>query len=402
MPDLGDSRRGTWIVNLTKHLLQFSSTSPALVLLDRVTYAGKCGCLLMKLTADQPDQMTRERISHHARLVGISPYELDAYLTTLEVQGCLSADQKRSVFEVLTYSTSRVLQTTGKLFREAMPTPFETALLELLEHCLLRPRLEGEVKQFLKAHLSDEDVDRVLDIVEAFQILGAVPGTGSPSERLYFNAHQFADKAREIGPVLKSLSHNELRDIDALVQMVEARPGLSLEDLAIPPRLHRLATHLGLVEVSRVMSPGGEARFLTLPRLAPPSVGRQVSGLEHDVFHHGKLLLSSVRFGETRSDPARGQIQAPAVLVGALLDRERIGPCTAIGQDYLLLESEGVIRTIPSERKPGQFYMQLRRREPAELVLDLLEAGSSDPICLCQPKRKPPCSSKMGPGHAWS
>lgn len=44
----------------------------------------------------------------------------------------------------------------------------------------------------------------------------------------------------------------------------------------------------------------------------------------------------------------------------------------------MILESEGVIRTIPARDKLGkQRYMEIRRREPAEIVLGLLESGGS-------------------------
>src|SRR5205814_6494979 len=139
--------------------------------------------------------------------------------------------------------------------------------------------------------------------------------------------------------------------------------------------IKEFAIALGLIEMSEVASPAGTAKFLTMPRLPIPSVGKQVANLEDDVFHHSKMLLSSLRFGELRSSPSRGRIIEPHILVGALLDRDRVGPCTAIGQDYVILEAEGVIKTVRADdRRGSQFYMELRRREPAEVVLSLLKS----------------------------
>lgn len=91
------------------------------------------------------------------------------------------------------------------------------------------------------------------------------------------------------------------------------------------------------------------------------------------------MLLSSLRFGEYRSSRSRGQIIDPPVLVNALLNRDRVGPCTAIGEDYAILEREGVIRTVPAINRSGkQYYMEIRRREPAQIVLGLLESGTSE------------------------
>ncbi len=135
------------------------------------------------------------------------------------------------------------------------------------------------------------------------------------------------------------------------------------------------------MDVSEVPSPSGIVKFVTSAGLAPPSVGGQTSHLEDDVFHHAKMLLSSFRYGQLRSTASRGRINEPAVLVDRLLSQGEVGPCTAIGQDYVTLEANGVIRTRRANDRAGdQFSMELRRREPAQIVLDLFESGFSDTI----------------------
>jgi hypothetical protein len=149
------------------------------------------------------------------------------------------------------------------------------------------------------------------------------------------------------------------------------------ETIAVSNEAKAFAVALGLIEESVVSSPAGNAKFLTLPRMPLPSVGREIANLEDDIFHHSKMLLSSLRFGEIRSSQYRGRIQDPYVLVNVLLERDRVGPCTAIGEDYTILESEGVIKTVRADDRLGrQFYMELRRREPAEIVMNLLKSGS--------------------------
>jgi len=374
---LGPSRQGAWIINVTKHLLNYGITTPGLSSLDTISFAGRCGSLLIKLSADETEQLALTKVRAHARLCGIGAYDLPGYLATLKSLGCLDSDEQGTTYEVLAFSRQRVLETTSRIFESLLSSPLERVLPCLLEFCLTRPRLESEVKEYLSPLLDEQDVERILGLVETFEFLGILR-VPRRSERLYFNGYQFGDRAVDIGKALAALLEEDRQELDHLLEEVARRPGTLIESLEVSERIRRLAVGLGLVEVSEVSSPAGSAEFLIMPRLPAPSVGRETAELEDDVFHHAKMLLSSLRFGQLRSPRSRGRIIDPSILVGALLERERVGPCTAIGEDYVILEGEGIIRAIPAKYKPGkQFYMELRRREPAEIVLGLLESGAS-------------------------
>jgi len=368
---------GAWIINTSKHLYNFDNTNPSFTSLENLFFAGKCGSLLVKISADATEQLSDTKVKAHARLCGISGPELRIYLDTLKASGCIDWDNTHSVYEVLAFTRQRVLETASQILLGAVGiTPIEQVLPEFLEYCLVRPRLEAEAKAFLSERLKEKDVNHLLGLVANFELLGVLP-IRSKSDRLFFNSYQFGNRAEDIGNALSALS-TELREkLNELLEKVASRPGIPPEDTGIPVEIRKMAIGLGLVEVSKVPSSAGDAKFLTLPRLAPPSVGVETERLEEDVFHHAKILLSSLRFGELRSSLSRGRIIDPPVLVNALLQRDRVGPCTAIGQDYTLPEGEGIIRTVRASHKPGnQFYMELRRREPAEIVLNILESGS--------------------------
>lgn len=378
---LTPSRRGAWIINTTKHLVQSAGiTHPGLSSLDNLCFAGKCGSLLIKLSADSTEQLPYTKVKTHARLCGISAMELPLYLGTLKALGCIDWSQTGDTYEVLASSRHRVLVTTSLILDGAANAELENALLYLLEFCLLRPRLESELKLWLVAALSERDVELLLGLVREFELLGTIT-IRNRGERLYFNGHQFGDRAKDIGNALAALSTEQREELNSLLDEVARRPGTPPENLPVSEEIKTMAIGLGLLEVSEVASPAGTAKFLTSPRLAPPSVGSETNHLEDDVFHHAKMLLSSLRFGQLRSSTGRGRIVDPPVLVNALLDQDRVGPCTAIGEDYVLLEGEGVIRTVTAPHKPGrQFYMELRRREPAEIVLGILQTGTSSAI----------------------
>jgi hypothetical protein len=379
---LTPKRQGAWIINTSKHLINFAPTNIAFSSLESLFFAGKCGSLLIKLSADETEQLNYKKVRAHAQVSGISGLELKVCLETLRTFGCLDWDKTGKIFEVLPFSRERVLETTYTIFDISVDsTNLERSIPFLLEFCLLRPRLESEVKEFLTQTqlLPEAESEQLLGIVHHFGLLG-VEIVLEKYERLFYNEYQFAenDKAAKIGTALSALPKGRRDELNLLLEEVSSKPGILPESLSTSEETKTFAIGMGLVEESIVTSPAGNAKFLTLPRLPLPSVGSEAANLEDDIFHHSKMLLSSLRFGELRSQSGRGRIQDPFILVNTLLERDRIGPCTAIGEDYTILETEGVIKTIHADHKPGnQFYMELRRREPAEVVLSLLEAGSS-------------------------
>lgn len=379
---LTPSRQGAWIINVSKHL--FNTADPShlgLTNLENIIFAGKCGHLLIKLSADDTEQLSAQKVKIHARSCGISPQELPVYLDSLKVKGCIDWDKEKNTYEVLSCSRERVLTTTSSLLYESLSiNKIEKCLPDLLQFCLLRPRLESEVKNYISKFLLEDDILLLLGLVKEFQLLGVLTIKNRTQELLYFNGYQFGDRASDIGKALSALSEQLREELNILTEAVLKRPGTPFEISTVSEKTKSLAISLGLVEVSEVSSKAGNAKFLTAPLLAPPSVGRETSHLEDDVFHHAKMLLSSLRFGELRSYSSRGRINDPSDLVKALLNRDRVGPCTAIGQDYILLETEGVIKTLRAENKPGQYYMQIRRKEPARMVLGLLQSGNSEII----------------------
>jgi hypothetical protein len=59
----------------------------------------------------------------------------------------------------------------------------------------------------------------------------------------------------------------------------------------------------------------------------------------------------------TQSSPSRGRIAMIAVLLRRLIAGGQVGPATAIGEDYRVLETKGVIRV--SKAQPYGFMMRL-------------------------------------------
>lgn len=379
---ISPSRKGAWAVNVSKHLRSLDATHQGLDELHNLTFAGQCGDLLITLSGDNDEQLEYSRVRRQARACAIDPTALDGFLKTLRFYGCIDWDASGNYYEVLAHSRQRVLQTTNNILENTLPKhSYDEVLIELLEFCLVRPRLTWEVKNFLTTKLYEEDADALLALVANLHILGVLD-LDEEQQKVYFNTHEFGENARDIGQNLVAISQDQYEEVNKAIEYVERYPaGVFPESLPVTDTVKRFVIGMGLVDQSIVITGEGPVSYLTSPRLRPTSVGTATESLERDVFHHAKMLLTSFRYGELRSTQDRGRILNPGALVNSLIHSGIVGPCTAIGQDYVNLETHGVVSTTPAKGTSGdQFYMELRRQEPAQITLDLLNSGRSDAI----------------------
>src|SRR5262249_23212051 len=71
----------------------------------------------------------------------------------------------------------------------------------------------------------------------------------------------------------------------------------------------------------------------------------------------------------------RGRIKMIEALMRKLIAGEWVGPATAIGQDYKVLEMKGVLEVVPE--RYGRFHMRLLKREVGELALVVITEGEA-------------------------
>jgi hypothetical protein len=64
-------------------------------------------------------------------------------------------------------------------------------------------------------------------------------------------------------------------------------------------------------------------------------------------------------------------------LLGKLIGGGEIGPATAIGQDYRVLEVNRVVKLRPDATYPNRFFMKLLKKEVGELALHVLTQGNA-------------------------
>jgi len=102
-----------------------------------------------------------------------------------------------------------------------------------------------------------------------------------------------------------------------------------------------------------------------------------VLSLVDDVFDMAKALVTALTYGMQQRSPSQGRINNIEKLLTALINGRTIGPATAIGNDYRVLEQQRVIKLTHHEN--NMFYMKLLKKEVGQLALNVLSNGNIGP-----------------------
>lgn len=367
--------KGTWVVNSNKHLMQIKSNTPELSYFEATEQSGKAGTLLGRLIADNDEIISFNKAKVFARQSGITAAETKVYLDFLKSEEKIdyNVDSSNNIkeIEIYCFSTVDALQTVATMYEKFEPSEFEKASLLGLQTTYELPRYQDEMASILTRNGIGENA--ALTTIQLQQVLGLVKSSGDPHEKILYNEYAFSGDPSKVAKALKSLDSNEKDMVNEVQSLVMESPGFFAESLPqhISPHIVNLMEGVGLLDGITVQSSFGAGVYYTTPQLKGQGVG--TFAMAEDVFHKAKILLSCLRFGQTKSVYGRGRISTHDKMVNIinkLVRGEWVGKCTAIGQDYQLLEMDGVIQT--RQAGGGQFYMKLRQTEVGKMVQQLL------------------------------
>lgn len=369
--------KGTWIVNSIKHLINVKSNTPELSYFEATEQAGKTGLLLGRLIADHQETIPFTKAKVFARQSGISPAETRVYLDYLRDEGKVdyNTDVNGDVkeIEIYCFSGRDALETVGEIYDNLEPGEEEKGSLVGLQATYELPRYNDELIDVLVKQGFREKV--AIDTITTQRVLGLIKEGGNAKDLVLYNEYAFTGgDPIKITKAMAGLSGNEKEMVDEVMNIIINAQGYLAENIPeyIKPEILKMMEGIGLIDGITVNSPIGQATFLTTPQLKGPGIG--MFTLSDDIFHKAKILLSCLRFGQTKSYYGRGEISTHEKMVNIInkLNRgEWVGKCTAIGQDYHLLEIDGVIET--SDAGDRMFYMKLRQREVGLLVKQMLD-----------------------------
>ncbi len=360
--------KGAWLLHHANKLLQCKYTPD----FQRVSRAGKLGTLLSALSASDEARIGPSRLLALASAAEITDLELPTIIQKLEDHRYIFHDEEDIV--VLGVTSETVLAHTASMFEATNPTRIESAALDLSEMVSEAPQDKGQLEEKLgdRWKLSKTEASELLGISEG---IGFVDGEDvDGSTKLYFNGNLFRrDNAEKTRKVLSSLTEADVRRVATVEDMLKRCGCVAQNEVEaeLQPVLFRKLHSIGMYDVGEVENESGATSFVT----RPASFGKYGDPFTDDALDLAKAFVTCLTYGMTRSSPRRGQIAMLARLLAKLIAGGSVGPVTAIGHDYRVLEQKGVVLVTPHGN--GTFSMQLLKREVGVIALQVLTDGEA-------------------------
>ncbi|MBK1986896.1 hypothetical protein A0J48_004950 [Sphaerospermopsis aphanizomenoides BCCUSP55] len=361
---------GAWIIHHTDKINDFVHAANDF---EAINFAGKCGLLLSSLAASEEHFISEEKLKTLASAIKINrKSELPSILTELERQKLISSHPLG--FNILGLTTNTTLEYTASIFYENEPKNYEIAVIELSEKTSELPIDSESAKEYISDiyKISSSEVDHILNSSEQIGFVD-VENVDS-SRKMIFNGNLFRrDEVQKINAICSSLSEAQVRKIKELDENLKTSGcvPVSLAHQILGEKLFKSLNFIGFYDVNAVNNEQGNFKFVT----KPSAFSKFGNAAVEDAFDLAKAFVTSLTFGMIQSESNRGKITRIQQLMRKLINGEWVGPATAIGQDYQILELRGVIQVKKSQQYPGRFSMKLLKKDVGELALKVITSG---------------------------
>jgi hypothetical protein len=367
---ISKKEKGAWVVH---HAQKTASTQNASAEFPAIDAAGKASSLLSQFAASDEAVIPKAIVDAFAQAAGLNPKtELYSLLEMLKKRRVIDTSQNGDV-SVLGLTTSVTVQHAGDIFEEQEPTPEERAAIVLADIASISPVTRKDTVEFISDEFKLTPM-RTGDLVDRSELIGFVDGETTDKDKLYFNGNLFRrDNIQKVSRVLSSLSTTDSGKIDELEQLLQKKGCVSLTvaEGILGNSLFDKLRAAGMYDVNHVMNSTGEHGFVT----RPAAFHKFNDPMADDAFDLAKALVAALSYGMTLRAQSTGRIGAVSVLLNALISGREIGPATAIGEDYRVLEMKGVIQTRPGPRYG--FLMKLKKKDIGQMALAVLTTGEA-------------------------
>lgn len=361
--------KGAWVIH---HSQKTASTVNGAAEFPALDAAGKAASLLSQMAATSQATLEKARVNALAKAAGLSRIELPELLRVLKQRRLIEVSGNGDV-EVLGLTSRATVQHAAEIFEEQDPTPEERASIMLAEATSVAPVPQAQLAEFV----GDEfklATSQCRELLLRSETVGFVDAEGQNADKLYFNGNLFRrDNLVKAKRVIDSLSGAEQKKIAELDEKLARRGCLDLctvEAILGKPVFEKLRA-AGMYDVNHVANPLGEYRFVT----RPAAFHKFNDPLADDAFDLAKALVAALAYGMTQSATSRGRIEMIGALLQKLVNGLSVGPATAIGEDYRVLETKGVIRV---RKAPSYGYtMRLLKRDIGEMAFNVLITGEA-------------------------
>lgn len=363
--------KGAWLIH---HAKKLNSVDGSVHSFENTLLAGKAGTLLSSLSNDNESIISKDRVQVLTAVTGINKIEREGLLKLLKDKELIDYSTTGEVV-TLGLTNHSVLEHTANIFDSEEPSNVEQSALVLSEKASHEPVLKQEIEEYLTDNfkLSKNDSDNLFFSAEKIGFTDVE--TISPNEKILFNGNLFKREfTQKIGKIFQTLSNVESQNISELNEILQRDGCVAYEEaerLLGTVLLNKLRP-IGFYDVSLVSNSTETVAYLTLPSAFSKFGSNPIID---DTFDLAKAFISSLKYGMTRSASNRGRIQMIEPLLRKLIRGQPIGPVTAIGQDYKILELRGVVRVTPAIN--GMFYLHLLKKEVGEIALQVLTTGGA-------------------------
>ena len=362
--------QGAWIIHHTDKLQDVTNAANEY---EAINFAGKCGLLLSSLAASEDQYISNDKLKTFAKVNKINRRtELPEILNELEKQKLIVRNS--SEVHVLGLSTTTTLEYTTSIFLDAEPENYEVAIIDLSEKTSELPIDEKTAKQYIgdTYKISDNKVEEVLIASEQIGFIDVE--SIDTSRRIIFNGNLFRrNEVRKIDAICSSISEWKVRKINELNEILKSQGcvALNTDHRILSEKLFKELQSIGIYDLNTVSNEQGNYNFVT----KASAFSKFGNATVEDAFDLAKAFVTSLTFGITQSASARGQITMIQKLMQKLINGDWVGPATAIGQDYKVLELRGVIQLKPSPGYSDRFSMKLLKKDIGELALKVITSG---------------------------
>lgn len=360
--------QGAWLVH---HAEKLKTVTNADNEYEQINFAGKCGVLLSSLSSDSQGQLSNDRVNALARAANINARtELPAFLGELERQRIISKGS--NAIEVLGMGSNSVLEHTSRIFDESKPTAKEVASIKLSEDCSQQPMDEKIEKQKISDtyKMCNNDVDELFHNAECIGFVDSEKAYGN--NKLLFNGNLFrGTDTKKAFAIISAMSKEDSIKLNEVNDMLtkDGCVNASIVRRVLGNDLFTKAHSIALFDVNAIGNERGKHEFVT----KPSAFNKFSNSTVEDAFDLAKAFVTSLTYGMTASNTGRGRIQMITALMQKLIRGQSVGPATAIGQDYQVLELKGVVKV---EKVSGNMCkMKLLKKEVGQLALQVINDG---------------------------
>lgn len=360
---------GAWIIHHTHKLQGVNLATPDY---EQIGFAGKCGLMLNALAASSQSELSQDRVNALAKANGLSVrLELPAILTELEHHRLI--DRSTSGMSVLGLTTAQTLEQISAIFEASSPSPYEQVALDLAEQASEMPVVKEAAAEYVADtyHIAKSETSEILLQCEQIGFFDAEAAAGSS---VYFNGNLFRrENITKANAVLNSLSEDDKRKMIELTERLKISGCVPATEAAnaLGKELYSKMVSIGFIDQNSIGNESGTFTFVT----RPAAFSKFTNSAVDDAFDLAKAFVTSLTYGMTTSPYGRGRIRMIEALMRKLINGHSVGPATAIGQDYKVLEMKGVVELRPVG--DGRFYMKLLKREVGQLALTVITEGEA-------------------------